>query len=370
MDRYPFAPSRLGVFALGLLISVLLAAGCRQEAAVPPAEVIRPVRYEVVVAAGGGQERTFVGTAQAGLESKLSFKVAGTVERLAVKVGERVKKGQLLASLDARDYELQVQQADAALAQASAEERNAARNYDRVRQLYENNNASRNDLDGARAGAESAGAAVQSAARQLELARRQLSYTRLTTPFDCAVASVDVEERENVRAGQTVVRVNCGDQPEVEVAVPESLITQIRPGDEVTVRFDALPGRSFAAAVNEVGIATGRSTTTYPVTVGLREADPAILPGMAAEVVFHLDRGAETGGVLVAPAAVGEDRDGRFVFVVEATGEGLAVAHRRPVTVGELRGDHLTVLDGLAPGEKVVTAGVSRITDGQTVRLP
>jgi RND family efflux transporter MFP subunit len=338
--------------------------------AAPPAEVIRPVRYEAVVAASGGQEWTFAGTARAGVESNLSFKVAGTVQGLAVKVGDRVEKGQLLASLDLRDYELQVQQADAALAQDDAEARNAVRNYDRVRQLYENNNASRNDLDGARARAESAEAAVRSAGKQLELARRQLTYTRLVAPFDCAVASVDAEKRENVRAGQTVVRVNCGEQPEVEVAVPEGLIARIRPGDQVTVRFDSLPGRGFAAEVREVGIAAGRPATTFPVTVQFREIDPGIRPGMAAEVVFRLDRGAAEGGILVVPAAVGEDRDERVVFVVEATGEGLAVARRRPVTVGDLRGDRLTVLEGLTPGEQVVTAGVSRITDGQTVRLP
>jgi len=342
MDRHPFAPLPLRAFALSL-VAVVLTAACGKEAAEPPAEVIRPVRYEEVVAASGGQER---------------------------KVGEGVAKGQLLASLDARDYELQVQQADAALAQADAEARNAEHNYDRVRQLYENNNASRNDLDGARARAESARAAVQSAAKQLELARRRLTYTRLAAPFDCAVASVDAEERENVGAGQTVVRVNCGDQPEVEVAVPEGLITQIQPGDDVTVRFDALPGRTFAAAVHEVGISAGRSATTYPVTVRLAESDPGIRPGMAAEVAFRLDRGTGEAGVLVVPAAVGEDRDGRFVFVVEATGEGLAVAHRRPITAGDLVGDRLTILEGLTPGERVVTAGVSRITDGQTVRMP
>ncbi|MFQ6114519.1 MAG: efflux RND transporter periplasmic adaptor subunit, partial [bacterium] len=121
-------------------------------------EIIRPVRYQQVYSTGGSRVRSFSGTARSGVESKLSFKVAGTVLEVPVKVGDKVRSGQLIARLDPKDYQLKVQQADASLARAKAEERNAKADYERIRALYENNNASKDDLDAARAGFESASA--------------------------------------------------------------------------------------------------------------------------------------------------------------------------------------------------------------------
>ncbi len=132
--------------------------------------------------------------------------------------------------------------------------------------------------------------------------------------------------------------------------------------------FDALPGERFSAEVTEVGVAASRLGTTYPVQVRLQQADARIRPGMASEVAFRFKAG-KSGGVIVPAQAVGEDREGRFVFVVEPADAGLGVARRRPVTVGELTEAGLEVLSGLADGDALITAGVSRISDGQKVRF-
>jgi RND family efflux transporter MFP subunit len=193
---------------LFLLTLIFLSCGEKQEAET----ILRPVRYQSVYSTGGGRTRTFSGVAKAGIRSRLSFKVGGTIQKIAVQVGDKVKPGQLIAELDPADYRLQVQQAEASLESAQAQERNAKANYERISQLYERRNASRNDLDAARAASESAIAQVRAVEKQLDLARSQLSYTRLTAPVSGGMAMVDVEVNENVQPGQTIVELTRGGQ--------------------------------------------------------------------------------------------------------------------------------------------------------------
>lgn len=352
-----------------VLLIVLLLPACRDKGT-PPEPILRPVRSQTVQSFGCFSERSFSGIAEAGQESRLSFRVSGTIEQVAVKVGDRVHTGQLIARLDATDYELQKQEAEAALARARAQARNAEANYARVRALYENRNASRNDLDAARAASESAAAAMQASQTRLELARTQLGYTRLKAPTDGAIASVPAEADENVSSETVVAVLTAGAMPEVSVAVPESYISGIERGSQVTVRFDTLPQRSFVARVTEVGVAATTYATTYPVTVRLEQADSSIRPGMAAEVSFRFRQRVDGGNrFLVPPEAVGEDRQGRFVFIVEPGETGTGTIRRQPVGVGELTAEGLEILSGLKDGDRIVTAGVALIHDGQQVKL-
>lgn len=332
-------------------------------------EVIRPVRYVQVYATGGSRIRTFSGAARAGIESNLSFKVAGTVETVDVRVGDKVNRGALIASLDATDHRLQVQQAEAALTQARAGLRNAEATYERVRGLYENNNASKDDLDNARAGFEAAGGQSQASEKQLELARLQLSYTRLTAPISGSIASVDIETNENVSPGRPVVLLTSGGNIEVEIGVPEVLISDIRQGAAVKVSFDAIPGKKYDAVVDEVGVASMQYATTFPVTVRLEDVDSQIRSGMAAEVAFSFETIDRQERIIVPSFAVSEDREGRFVFTVTPTHGDTGTVQRKEVQIGSLTDDGLEVLNGLSEGDLVVTAGVSKIKDGQKVRL-
>jgi RND family efflux transporter MFP subunit len=345
---------------------MLSVGGCKQE---QPERVVRPVRSQTVKSAQRTRQRVFSGSTQAGSESKLSFKVAGTVLHVSVDVGEEVAKDQLIAELDARDYELSAERVDAALEQAKAQARNAKANYERIGQLYENRNASRNDLDMARASFESTQALVASTEKEQELAQRQLSYTRLLAPTSGTIAVVSVEENENVNAGQTVAILTSGTHPEVKIAVPGSFIAQISRGDQAKVRFAAWPGQEFTGAVTEVGVTATATATTFPVTVRLAQARPDILSGLVAEVEFTFTQGDDAEVFVVPFTAVGEDRSGRFVFVLGNIKDGRATARRREVTVGELTSDGLEVVSGLSNGERIATAGVSRIIEGQRVRL-
>ena len=143
----------LGACCSVLLTAALTASCTPQEKTLSPPR-IRPVRYQEVAQVAATRIRTFSGAAKAAMESKISFKVAGTISTLDAEVGDRVREGQLIAELDDRDYHLRVKEAEAALGQAGAQLRNARANFARTRALYENDNASRNDYDTARTAVE------------------------------------------------------------------------------------------------------------------------------------------------------------------------------------------------------------------------
>ncbi len=345
---------------------VLLWAGCG-ESEPEFQEILRPVRYVVAQNAGTSSSRILAGVVRSGVESRLSFRVPGTLLALDVEIGSVVERGEEIARLDSTDYDLRVEEAKAALAQARAGLRRSQADYDRVRSLYENNNASKADLDSARASSESAKAQVDAVTKQLELANQQVGYTVLRVREDGAIASVDVEVNENVEAGEQVCLLVSGSQPEVAIPVPEGLIAQMQKGQEVTITLDALPGRSYPAGIKEVGVAVTGASTTYLVTARFFESDIDIRAGMAAEVTFLFDE-PESDHILVPVVAIGEDRDGRFVFVVDPAGEEAGVVHRREVDViSTARG--VEIVDGVEAGELVVTAGVRRLADGETVKI-
>lgn len=354
---------------VAIFIAVLLFSSCKEEAEIQ--EIIRPVRTIEAVPTEGSYVRTFSGVAQAGTESKLSFKVAGTVKDIAVRVGSRVRAGQLLAELDPSDYELRLQQTESSLLQGKAQARNADVNYDRTRTLYEKKSTSLSDLDAARMASEAANANVQTLEKMRELAQMQLNYTKIKAPLDGAIAEVRVEVNENVQAGMPIITLTSGSHIEVKVAIPEILISLIQENKEVSVKFDAVPDKEFQATVIEVGVKSTGMATTFPVTLLLKKPDPDIRAGMVATAEFRFILEDENVRFLVPSEAVGEDREGQFVFVVErlTQEEGYGIIRRKPVNVGELTAEGLEIFEGLAAGDLVVTAGISQVSDGQKVKL-
>ena len=334
------------------------------------APILRPVRVALVAQSAGVRTRAFSGVSQSTQASRMSFQVSGSVVELPVQVGDRLAKGQMIARLNPSTYDLQVQQAEATLAQATASQRNPDANYNRVKGLYANANASRNDLDSARAAAESAAAQVQSARKARQIAQLNRSYTRLDAANDCTVASVDVELNENVSAGAQVAKVNCGAGIEIRLGIPESLIGGFEQGMPATIRFSALGAREYLGEVTEVGVASGASGATYPVVVTLLDSDRNIRPSMAAEVTFEFEAEAAAGAFVIPAAAVINDERGQFVFIAEPTANGQAVIRRREVQIGELTERGVQIRDGLNVGERVVTAGTTVIRENQTVLLP
>ncbi|MEM9189951.1 MAG: efflux RND transporter periplasmic adaptor subunit [Myxococcota bacterium] len=355
--------------ALSAVCAVVVVTACGGDEEAVAEAVVRPVRYVTVSTGETSLQRSFSGSIRAGNQSRLAFQVTGRVEDLLVKVGDRVTKGQKIAALNPADFELQLQEARASAAQARAQTVSANATYERTRALYESNNASRQDLDTARANrdsAQSSSAAAGQAVRQLQ---RQLGYATLTAPGEGTISEVDIEASEVVSAGQVVAVLQVGEQLEVAVDVPESAVNRIEQGQEALITVSSLAGQRFTGTIYEIGVPMG-GATVFPVTVRLAEATPELRAGMTAEVAFELAEAEEEPVMRVPATAVGEDREGRYVFVIERTEGDRGILHRAAVEVGGIENSGIEIRSGLEEGQLVVTAGVARVQDGLEVVVP
>ena len=350
---------------LGLALLFLACVG--EEVALEP--LIRPVLVQPATTASEVQERNFPARAQAGMESALSFKVGGQIREIAVEVGETVRLGQRIAILDDKDLILELRQAEAGYAQASAQDRNARADYARTKRLHDREAASDNKLDAAQTDAVSARATLEAQAQAVALAKAHLGYAELLAPIDGLIAALDVNPNENVTAGQSIVTLNSGGRPEVAFTVPENLIGSIERGQPATVRFTTLDDAVFPAEIVEVGVGSGRSA--FPVTARLLDGDERIRSGMVAEITVRFSRpGKSEGPTVIVPAfSVAEDDAGRFVYVALPTTDGLATLERRSVEIGPLSVEGLEVETGLEAGDQIVVAGLRFVEPGMTVRM-
>jgi RND family efflux transporter MFP subunit len=353
------------ILLIGMM--ALLLNACAEEEA-PPIDVLRTVQYQIISPSEVANQRIFSGTVRSSQQSRLSFKVGGNISELPVKVGDKLKKDQLIARLDASTYELQAEQSRASLAQIKAAERNAASVFQRTKSLYENNNASRTDLDSARANSESAIAQSRAAGKALALARLNVQYTRLLSPFDCVVASVEAELNENVTSGSAIITADCGDELEVVIAIPDSLISKIEKVQPVNLKFDSIEDKNFSGKIDKIGVAVSGNGSTFPVTITVVDPDGLLRPGLAAEVSlqFANDNALD---IYLPASAVNGDSEGSYIFIAEPSVENQAFVRKRRIAVDGLTSNGLKVTSGIRPGEYVITAGIKTIRPGMTVLL-
>ena len=363
--------SKFLAFTLCLLVPILAAFGCGKEE--KPPEVIRSIRWIKVVETTTMQVRMISGTTKPVDQTALSFAVGGTVETVEVRLGDQVRKGQVLAELDQQPFVLGVREAEAGLlkAQASRVERRA--NYERYLALYESNNASKAELDEARASFDSAKGQVKAATAQLGLARRDLRKTRLIAPFNGTISVKEIEPHIEVPRGKAVFGLDGEESGfEVSTEVPETLVLRLNVGDEADVVFPGLNNRRVPGVLTEVGVRS-RAATTFPVTVQLQEEFPALRSGMSVEVAFQYIPESETGEPIVTGLAVpiaailmGAEK-ATFVFIYD---EKSSTVKKTQIKVLNLReNDVIIEPETLKAGDILATAGVPFLTDGQKVNL-
>ncbi len=349
------------------------AAGCDSATAtdriLPPK--IRPVRYAEAEASGVGAGHAFTGRVRASQQPALSFQVPGRVEQVLVEVGDSVKKGQVLAVLDRADFATRVASARAAVAQAEAEARRARRDADRNERLFSGSAVSEADRDRSRDIAVAAEAQLERLRQELALADRELGYTRLVARAPGTVVERRLDPGVNVSAGQPVLHV-AGGKLEIQVDVPETMVSAILVGSPAQVRLPALGEGRRSALVTRVAHGLGSGRVLYPVFLSLDvEADP-LAPGMAAEVFFpppSPDAGPSTVRVPVSAVVSGREGAHVFLLVEDKEHEGRFVAERRPVDVLRIDRGYAHVTGALERGAKVATAGVHHLFAGEVVRL-
>ena len=185
-------------------IALILFLSACQETSQQQEAPVRPVKYMTMSRGQAVETVTFTGITQSDQEAALSFKVGGVIESVQVKDGQKVRQGQLIATIDDEDYGLQVEQAKVQVKQAETSFNVARSTYARVERLYENNSVSLSEFEQAKGNFEAATAQLEAAQKQLQAAQNQVRYTRLLAPFTGLVSSMGVETGELVGAGSPV----------------------------------------------------------------------------------------------------------------------------------------------------------------------
>ncbi len=358
---------KISSFTLLILI-VLFVSSCG-EGEKKEEKFVRPVKSHVVGFMGGEKIRTFSGTAQTEKVINLSFRNTGIITEFDIKLGQKVKKGQLLAKLDNVQSRLSYEQSITQLNSAASQMNTAKLSLNRVRSLYEKGSASLSDFESAKNSFKTAEESYRSAERGVDIQQEQIRYGYIYAPEDGIIASIAAEIDENVSPGQTVAVLNAGTEMEITLGLPESVINRVTEGMKVKVSFSALVENGFEAIVTEVAPAADANTATYPLKVVVTNPSDDIKSGMAANVTFDFSNHDTNGQELVVPThAVGEDSGGRFVFLVEEEGD-VARVKKHTIKVGELTTEGFTVTNGLTSGQRIATAGLQTLLDGQEVRV-
>lgn len=352
-----------------LIVGFALLSACGNDTSVVIEERIRPVRTAKAIVAPQAIKRRFAASSQAASTSNISFRVSGIIAEFPAQVGISLKKGDLIASLDSNDYQIKLAQERAALERVMANAANTKSRFRRVEKLFAEHTVSEMDYETAKAEYQAGVADVRQARRSVELSSDQLAYTRLLAPADgCSVTEASAAENENITAGQTVAIVSCGAIMEVLASVPESVVGRVTIGQEVEAVFNAIKNQYFKAEVTEIGISSS-ANGVYTITARLLGNHSELRPGMAAELMLARRFDVSANHVWVPMAAVGEEDQKRFVMVYQPVDEKIGKVQRVEVDVGRYAVGLMEITRGLRKDQKVITAGLSQIQDGLTVKL-
>jgi RND family efflux transporter MFP subunit len=362
----PRAARALAAFGLGL---ALTACDDVEEAAAPPPP--RAVRTMVVSAGDAAARRTLPGVLTAAETMQLAFPVGGRLIEAPLREGDPVAAGQVVARLDPADVQREIDAARARLGAARARLDTADAEFQRQRTLFDRGIVARAAFDRASGEVAAALAALRVAETELAAAEDRLARIALTAPSEGVVTRVLANRFEELAAGQPVYEIAVTAALQAEVLAPEALLAALAPGTAAEVRLPAFPGQTFRAIVTEIA-AEAEAGAAFRVKARLENPPDGAKTGFSAAVAFALPR--REGAVdLPLSALLFEDASspptagarGR-VWVVD---EAASVVRRREVAIDGVVGADVLVSDGLAPGERVVTAGVALLTEGEAVRL-
>lgn len=344
--------NRRTLMTLPFLLLHLLPVGCKQ--AEEEATLIRPVRTMRVADADQLSRRAFPGRAEATQAVDMAFEVQGQLIERPIDVGDRVKKGQVLARIDSRDYANDLQAAQARLEQAEAY-------FERIEKAVQTGAVAQQDLTDARAQRDMATANVR-------IKKKAVEDSGLIAPFDGTIAATYVENFQNVQRKQIVLRLLDTSKMELKIDIPEQLIMLTPYLQDITVTFEAKPGVAVPAKVKEIGTEASATTRTYPITLIMDQPDEfTILAGMTGVVRGTPEPPGKTAesGFEILGAAVFEEDGKSYVWVVDDANTTVRRQEVNPTAVTSFG----VRVEGLERGQTIVTAGAHHLSEGRKVRL-
>lgn len=294
-------------------------------------------------------EKEYIGSVESENTVNLSFQVNGNVDKIYIKEGQNIQKGQLLASLDRTSFHNIYTAAKASLTQAEDA-------FKRQTMLYENNSLPEIQYVGVKT-------KLEQAQSQEQIAKKNLEDCNLYAPFSGIIGTKFVEAGANVMPGVRVMTLMNISSVKVKIAIPENSISQIQIGDQCKVKITALNNEEFEGAVIEKGIVSHPISHTYDIKIHLDNNHRKIMPGMVCKA--YLNSG-HNEGILIPMKAIQVDFSSKnYVWVINSENK----AERKPVIIGNLVGNSILVESGLNEGDKVVVEGYHNLSPSAKVRI-
>lgn len=337
--------------------------------------VVRGLKTVLVSESERSILRRFPSVLQPSELSTVAFETGGRLKKIDLRVGQIVVKGETLAELDSKAFEIQMQSAQASVAQARVQAENSAANLERQEQLLEQEVVARAAVDNARTDATSTAQALIQAERALDSAKEASQDTALFAPFDGVISSVDAKSFATVNAGTPIASLYRADEYEVSFTVNYDIVNRLTVGKIATLRLADAPDRTLRGVVTELG-ASADTVASFPVVITVDDAPQDIKSGMAVEVNLEFELPSQLGFTIPISAAVIEgtmegtrnptEPSPIQMFVYDPDSQ---TVKKRQVMIAGVRENSVLVIAGLKAGERVASAGVSFLTDGQTVTL-
>jgi len=323
------------------------------------AQQLKPVRT-LTIGAGAQSIKTFPGVVDAIQSAEIGFRVSGVLKKVNVKEGENVIKGSVIAELDQTDFIISLN------ANQSEFDRTSA-NFNRASKLIKKGAISQSDFEKLKA-------EKNIAKSQLDSAKQNLKYTVLTSPFDGIVARTYLSNFEKVSSSEKFAAIQDLSAFEVSIDIPESIMIKLKANQnnhDIYAAFDGIHERKFPLTFKEVSTRADEKTQTYKSKfIMQRPTSINILPGMSAIVLAIEKENAINHDIYVPSHSVLEDSAGRFVYAVKQTPNTMqGVVVRRNVVVGQVNENGIQIIQGLKIGDSVITAGMSKVSDGLDVAL-
>jgi multidrug efflux system membrane fusion protein len=337
---------------LGLLLTSLMLSACSKQQPVEAITAPTLVRVTQPQSGPGAAPIITTGIITAADELKLSFKLGGVIQRIAVRQGDQVKAGQKLAELVPTEINAQ-------LTQAQQMSEKAQRDRERGERLYADQVIPLEQLENLRTQA-------KVAAAQLQSATFNNGFAQITAPSNGTIMRKLAEDHEVVAPGQPVLVLGASSKGYiVRAALADREAVQVKVGDVATVQLDAAPGKQLAGKVSEVGGAAQLENGLFPIEIQLEVTDISLVAGLVAQVSIQ-PAAASQSSLLYVPTGAVVSGEGRQASVYVLQGE---VAHKRAVQVAFFTRDQVALREGVTADDKVITDGALYLSDGEKVSV-
>jgi RND family efflux transporter MFP subunit len=362
-ERREAAVQCRSVFATILTLAAIISlAGCGKKSEITEADV-RPVRTFTVEPSDGAEVIAETGEIRARNESDLGFRILGKIIERPVDIGSTVKKGDVLARLDAQPVQQDLESAKASVASAQATLIRDAASEARQNELLKKGYTPQASYDVAVAALKVAQSQLDTANARLRQAEENLGYTELRADADGVITAVSADIGRVVTSGQAVVRLAQLGEREAVFNVSEAILDRAPTNPPVTVKLTADPAIFTVGKVRYVSPQADPTTRTYEVRVSLPDAPDRMRLGATVTGSVSIDH----PGVIEVPASALFEKEGKSaVWVIDPKSTTVLL---KPVGVERYTDDRIILSGGLEKGELVVTAGVQKLVPGQKVRL-